>query len=224
MTKLLVLSVVLLVGLVPSAAAQEGEPAPAPEEPAPEPLPEVPAVVPDMALGVFAPARRSLRARTVAANVRRCRPVVHRFTRPAWQIRADRRAETLAHWRHHLARARGQVANCSPRAIGQAMAAARGWTGAQWDALNAIWSQESGWNPCSHYPSTRDCGYGPFPGGGGSACGIPQFVPCSKLIGYSRELGDVSVREQIQKGLNYIAGRYGSPLGAQAHKRATGWY
>jgi len=82
-------------------------------------------------------------------------------------------------------------------AMGQQMAAARGWTGAEWDALYQLWMRESGWNPRS---ANRSSG----------ACGIPQAYPCSKIP-------DKSTAGQIAWGLNYIAGRYGSPSAAWAH-------
>ncbi|MEI7818751.1 MAG: ubiquitin-like domain-containing protein [bacterium] len=79
-------------------------------------------------------------------------------------------------------------------AIGQEMAAARGWTGSQWDALYILWTRESNWNPDSVNRSS-------------GACGIPQAYPCSKIT-------DKSTRGQIDWGLSYIAGRYGTPQNA----------
>ena len=94
------------------------------------------------------------------------------------------------------------------------MAAARGWTGYQWDALDAIIMRESGWNPCRHYPSTTNCGYA-----GSSACGIPQAYPCTKLLAWCgvSYLGACSAKAQIRWTLNYIAGRYGTPAVALAN-------
>ncbi len=80
--------------------------------------------------------------------------------------------------------------------MGQQMAAARGWTGADWDALYQLWMRESGWNPRSVNRSS-------------GACGIPQAYPCSKIP-------DKSTAGQIAWGLNYIASRYGSPSVAWA--------
>lgn len=78
--------------------------------------------------------------------------------------------------------------------LGRSMAAARGWTGGQWDALYILWMRESGWNPGSVNRSS-------------GACGIPQAYPCSKIT-------DKSAAGQISWGLNYIAGRYGTPQNA----------
>jgi hypothetical protein len=52
--------------------------------------------------------------------------------------------------------------------LGKAMAAAMGWTGAQWTALNQLWTRESGWNKSARNPSS--CAYG-----------IPQALPASKM-------------------------------------------
>ncbi len=81
--------------------------------------------------------------------------------------------------------------------LGHDMAAARGWTGANWDALYSLWMKESGWNPNT---ANRSSG----------ACGIPQAYPCSKIT-------DKSTAGQIKWGLDYIKGRYGNPSAAWAH-------
>lgn len=81
--------------------------------------------------------------------------------------------------------------------LGYDMAAARGWTGDNWDALYKLWMKESGWNPNSV-------------NNGSGACGIPQAYPCSKIK-------DKSAAGQIKWGLDYIKGRYGTPSAAWAH-------
>lgn len=81
--------------------------------------------------------------------------------------------------------------------LGHDMAAARGWTGDNWDALYKLWMKESGWNPNSVNNSS-------------GACGIPQAYPCSKIT-------DKSAAGQITWGLNYIKGRYGTPSAAWAY-------
>ncbi len=90
------------------------------------------------------------------------------------------------------------------RGIGQRMAAERGWTGAQWTALDNLWSRESGWSTTATNPSS-------------GACGIMQKHPCN---GYS----SLSATEQIRIGLDYIKGRYGSPLAAWGFFLARNWY
>lgn len=81
--------------------------------------------------------------------------------------------------------------------LGYDMAAARGWTGSNWDSLYSLWMRESGWNAGSINNTS-------------GACGIPQAYPCSKIT-------DKSTAGQITWGLNYIAGRYGDPNAAWAH-------
>jgi uncharacterized protein YabE (DUF348 family) len=87
--------------------------------------------------------------------------------------------------------------SADPVILGQQLAAARGWTGDQWSSLYNLWERESGWNPSSHNLLS-------------GACGIPQANPCSKIP-------DHSTAGQIQWGLDYIAGRYGSPESAWAY-------
>lgn len=85
----------------------------------------------------------------------------------------------------------------NPVELGKQMAGARGWTDGQWDALYQLWNRESGWNPsATNFFS--------------GACGIPQAYPCSKIQ-------DKSTAGQITWGLNYIAGKYGSPANAWAY-------
>lgn len=95
-------------------------------------------------------------------------------------------------------------------ALGQQMAAARGWTGGQWSALNALWTGESGWNPTARNKSS-------------GAFGIPQALPASKM-GAAAVAGDAQA--QIAWGLNYIAGRYGTPSRAYQTwlSRSPHWY
>ena len=81
-----------------------------------------------------------------------------------------------------------------------------GWDPAyQMPALIALWNQESGWNPYAVNPSS-------------GAYGIPQSLG----HGQPYALGDWA--NQIRWGLSYIAGRYGTPQGAEAHEIAAGWY
>jgi hypothetical protein len=93
----------------------------------------------------------------------------------------------------------------SARATGKKMAAAYGWRGAQWTALNKLWQYESGWNPDNVNKSS-------------GAYGIPQALG----HGHPFAMGDVPA--QIAWGLKYIKGRYDSPLGAWRHELAHNWY
>jgi hypothetical protein len=83
---------------------------------------------------------------------------------------------------------------------------AHGWDGGQFTCLVQLWQRESGWSVTAHNAS--------------GAYGIPQALPGSKMgPGWQ---SDATV--QINWGLGYIAGRYGTPCGAWAHSQATGWY
>jgi uncharacterized protein YabE (DUF348 family) len=90
-------------------------------------------------------------------------------------------------------------------AMGEQMAASRGWVNDQWDSLYQLWMHESGWNP---YAKNAYSG----------ACGIPQANPCSKI-------GNVNdPAAQITWGLNYIASKYGDPNHAWAFWKRNGSY
>ncbi len=73
--------------------------------------------------------------------------------------------------------------------------------------LLALWNKESGWNPLAHNASS-------------GAHGIPQALPGSKM-GPGWE-SDPNV--QIDWGLRYIMGVYGSPCEAWASSVNRGWY
>jgi hypothetical protein len=91
--------------------------------------------------------------------------------------------------------------------LGKTLAMAYGWgSGAQWNALYALWERESGWNNLAENASS-------------GAYGIPQALPASKMYG-----GTSSPTLQIQWGLGYISSTYGSPEGAWAHEEQFGWY
>ena len=96
------------------------------------------------------------------------------------------------------------------KAIARDMAAARGWGGDQWNCLHSLWVKESGFNHLAQNPSS-------------GAYGIPQSLPGSKMATVA---GDwrTNPRTQIQWGLNYIAGRYGTPCSAWNHSQAVNWY
>jgi hypothetical protein len=96
------------------------------------------------------------------------------------------------------------------KAVAADLAAARGWTGAQYDALIALWSRESGWRVNALNKSS--CAYG-----------IPQALPGSKMSAAGADWL-TNPATQITWGLNYIQGRYGDPLSALAHSDANHWY
>lgn len=91
-------------------------------------------------------------------------------------------------------------------ALARKMAAQRGWTGKEWDALYAVWNQESGFNTTAGTPAR--------------AYGIPQALPGNKMASAGADWIS-NPKTQIRWGLGYIEGRYHDPLGALAHKHAT---
>ncbi len=98
------------------------------------------------------------------------------------------------------------------RALGQKMAAARGWTGAQWTALDKLWgTYESGWRTDAANAS--------------GAYGIPQALPGSKMASAGADW-KTNPATQIKWGLDYIASSYGDPVNALAFElsHTPHWY
>lgn len=90
------------------------------------------------------------------------------------------------------------------------MAAARGWTGAQWNALYAVEAREAGFNMTARNPSS-------------GAYGLAQFI--NGPSEYAQYGGNATTATgQITAMLNYIAQRYGTPAAAWAHEVNYGWY
>jgi hypothetical protein len=86
------------------------------------------------------------------------------------------------------------------RLLGQKLAAARGWTGAQWQCLDQLWQHESGWNHLAENPSS-------------GAYGIVQALPPDKMATVGPDWR-TNAATQIRWGLNYLGQRYGSPCAA----------
>nr|WP_204026653.1 transglycosylase SLT domain-containing protein [Sinosporangium siamense] len=97
----------------------------------------------------------------------------------------------------------------SNKALGQRMNAARGWA-AEWGCLEKLWEKESNWNERA---MNRYSG----------AYGIPQSLPGTKMASAGADW-QVNPATQIEWGLGYIKGRYGSPCGAWGHSQRVGWY
>ncbi|MBB2913425.1 hypothetical protein FHS43_004729 [Streptosporangium becharense] len=95
------------------------------------------------------------------------------------------------------------------KAIGKQMLEARGW-GDQWGCLEKLWTKESGWNERAMNTSS-------------GAYGIPQSLPGHKMASAGGDW-QTNPATQIEWGLTYIKGRYGTPCGAWAHSQAKGWY
>lgn len=106
------------------------------------------------------------------------------------------------------------VQGSAVKVTGGIIAKQYGWEGAEWDALDKLWTQESSWNTHAQNPSS-------------GAYGIPQALPYTKMpkAAWPESAGGSSDAEaQIRWGLDYIKGRYGSPTMAWAHEVANGWY
>jgi resuscitation-promoting factor RpfB len=97
--------------------------------------------------------------------------------------------------------------SCTASAVacGQLMAAARGWTGAEWTCLDQLWTRESNWNAYAANPTS-------------DARGIPQDIN-----GWA-DFAPGDVPGQVRWGLDYVAERYRDPCTAWQHETADGWY
>lgn len=87
---------------------------------------------------------------------------------------------------------------------------AYGWGQDQFGCLVSLWNRESGWRADALNPSS-------------GAYGIPQALPGDKLASAGADWR-TNAATQINWGLSYIAGLYGSPCGAWDHSQRTGWY
>lgn len=103
---------------------------------------------------------------------------------------------------------RPSVAQAQAYAAGAA--AQYGWTGNDWDCLVKLWTRESSWLWYAENPSS-------------GAYGIPQSLPAEKMAAFGANYRE-DAAAQIDWGLSYIAGRYGSPSQAWAHSESVGWY
>lgn len=105
-------------------------------------------------------------------------------------------------------------ASCSEyggnRAIGCTLLLQAGFSLDQMSCLDSLWTRESGWNELAQNPSS-------------GAYGIPQALPGDKMSSHGSDWR-TNPATQISWGLDYIAGRYGTPCGAWSHSQATGWY
>lgn len=88
--------------------------------------------------------------------------------------------------------------------------AARGWGEDQFNCLVSLWQKESGWRVNAQ-------------NGSSGAYGIPQSLPGSKMASAGEDWA-TNAGTQIEWGLGYITGRYGTPCGAWQKSKASGWY
>lgn len=97
----------------------------------------------------------------------------------------------------------------SAQAYAYGAVASRGWGEDQYSCLVSLWNKESGWRVNAANPS--------------GAYGIPQALPGSKMSSAGSDW-ETSAATQIEWGLGYISGRYGTPCGAWGHSVDVGWY
>ena len=97
----------------------------------------------------------------------------------------------------------------SAQAIALAILTAQGMGSDQFNCLVSLWNRESHWNVTAMNPN--------------GAYGIPQALPGNKMASAGPDW-QTNATTQINWGLGYITGRYGTPWGAWAHSQATGWY
>ncbi|MBM7505028.1 lytic transglycosylase domain-containing protein [Agromyces aurantiacus] len=98
----------------------------------------------------------------------------------------------------------------SAQAYAAGAVAARGWPSTEFDCLVALWNKESGWRVNAYNASS-------------GAYGIPQALPGSKMATAGADW-ETNAATQIEWGLGYIQGRYGTPCGAWGHSQSVGWY
>jgi Transglycosylase SLT domain len=96
------------------------------------------------------------------------------------------------------------------RRTGCAIMLDKGFDLDQFPCLDKLWKKESGWNPKASNPSS-------------GAYGIPQALPGSKMKSAGSDWR-TNPATQIEWGLGYIKGRYGTPCGAWSHSQDVGWY
>lgn len=98
----------------------------------------------------------------------------------------------------------------SAQAYAYGAVASRGWGQDQYNCLVSLWNKESGWRVNAANSSS-------------GAYGIPQALPGSKMASAGADW-QTNAGTQIEWGLGYISGRYGTPCGAWGHSVDVGWY
>jgi hypothetical protein len=160
----------------------------------------------------FAPDAQTDALKAVAAQAQRAQEIksARKQDAPGWDpVKIVKKAPGGNGFTPHAFPPGSQPNPGSNKALGQKMAAARGW-GGEWGCLEKLWDRESHWNERA---MNR----------GSGAYGIPQALPGSKMASAGGDWQS-SAATQIEWGLGYIAARYKSPCGAWAHSQATGWY
>ena len=96
------------------------------------------------------------------------------------------------------------------QAYARNLVAQNGWGDDQWNCLYSLWNRESGWRSNAANSSS-------------GAYGIPQALPGSKMASAGADW-QTNAATQINWGMSYIKGRYGTPCGAWGHSQSVGWY
>lgn len=98
------------------------------------------------------------------------------------------------------------------KAYARSVLGSYGWGDDQYGCLVSLWTQESGWRANALNSSSL-------------AYGIPQALPASKMSAAGADWL-TNADTQINWGLAYIKGRYGSPCGAWNHEMGVNphWY
>ena len=112
-------------------------------------------------------------------------------------------------------------------ALGMLMAAAYGWTGAQWTALNNVAMRESGWsatarNPGGAYGIAQALGHGNA--NTRAADGINEYGGYGVTDATAKAANGGSAAAQIAWMLSYIKQTYGTPEGAWESEQSRGYY
>jgi type IV secretory pathway VirB10-like protein len=97
-----------------------------------------------------------------------------------------------------------------PKSAARVLMADYGWGDDQFQCLDNLWTRESNWRHTAENPSS-------------GAYGIPQSLPASKMSRFGDDYRTNPVT-QMEWGLWYIEGRYGTPCSAWAHSESVGWY
>jgi hypothetical protein len=102
------------------------------------------------------------------------------------------------------------VDRAAAKAYAASVLPAYGWGGEQFRCLDLLWTRESSWRADAYNASS-------------GAYGIPQSLPGSKMASAGADWR-TNAATQINWGLSYISGRYGTPCAAWAHSEAVNWY
>lgn len=180
-----------------------------------------PAALPEVDAKAQAPDRPSLErdlAAAAEAQVQAEAAAAQAKAEAEAQAKAEAEAAAAAEAAEQAAReeAAAEAARSLERAVDDPQSAARtlmadyGWGDDQFQCLDSLWTRESNWRHTAENPSS-------------GAYGIPQSLPANKMSRFGDDYRTNPVT-QIEWGLWYIEGRYGTPCSAWAHSESVGWY